>query len=96
MTSKSSAQNTLQFIPGETPQVSISIRHSESTSSCRMAVAFGKTAQFTQFIFRHHQFRRSTVQANNKLWEYPYGRLVNVFESGRPDTHLPDEHLLVH
>jgi hypothetical protein len=76
--------------------MSISIRHSESTSSCRMGVAFANSAQFTQFIFRHHQFRCATVQANNELWEYPDSGLVNVFESGRTDAHLPDEHLLVY
>ena len=48
-----------------------------------------------QFSFRNKEFRRATIQANNKLWKYPHDGLVNVFQSEKMDAYLPGELALV-
>ena len=63
-----------------------------SRLTCRSGVAFRKEAQFS---FRHSEFCGATIQTDNKLWKYPHDGLVNVFQSGKMDTHLPSELVLV-
>jgi hypothetical protein len=60
--------------------------------ACRGGGAFCKMAQFS---FRNKEFRRATIQANNKLWKYPHDGLVNVFQSEKMDAYLPGELALV-
>ena len=54
--------------------------------------AFCKQAQF---IRRDNEFRRATIQANNKFWENPHHGLVNIFQSGRMDAYLAADLALV-
>jgi hypothetical protein len=49
------------------------------------------SSKLAQFTFRHNEFRYATIQADNKVGEYPNDGLVNIFQSGGMDAHLPLE-----
>jgi hypothetical protein len=55
----------------------------------------GSPLQEPQFIFRHSEFRVTTIQTDNKLWEYPHDGLVNGFQTRKMDGYLPADILLV-
>jgi hypothetical protein len=78
-------QNTQQYIPSGIVN--------GAKSPCRSGLAFCEQAQF---IFGQDEFRRTTIQAKNKLGKYEDSRLIYVFESGRTDAHLRDQLVLVH
>jgi hypothetical protein len=42
-------------------------------------------------LFWHSKFRDATIQADNKLGEYPHDGLVNVFQAREMDPHLRRE-----
>ena len=62
------------------------------TLTCRGGVSL---CELAQFIFWHRGLRHATIQTDNKLWEYPYDGLINVFQSEKMDAHLRAEFLLV-